>query len=149
MAVPFPDDVRQVVESTKWTFARTCAKTWPHEHMIRTPENAARLLTLARHVFAYGVEGHFYSDIRKYRCERGKVYWPMDPTPEANDLINRRGVAQTCEARPAAGTPPLVRSGPALQCGRRAAVQTSGHAIESPRRSFARRGKRLAPLRRR
>ena len=43
------------------------------------------LLALARHIFEHGVEGRFYSDVRKYHHEGGKVYWSMDPTPEATE----------------------------------------------------------------
>jgi len=39
--VPFPDDLRAFVDSTPWTFAKTYAATWPHEYVVRTPENAA------------------------------------------------------------------------------------------------------------
>ena len=103
---PFPDDVRDFVESTKWTFAKTYAATWPHEYVVRTPENAQVLLALARHIFEHGVDGRFYSQIRKYHHEGGKVYWSMDPTPEATGLVNRCDEAQTYEARFAAGTLP-------------------------------------------
>lgn len=43
-AVPFPDDLRAFVDSTPWTFAKTYAATWPHEYVVRTPENAAMMM---------------------------------------------------------------------------------------------------------
>jgi len=101
-----PDDVRRFVESARWTFAKTYAATWPHEYVVRTPENAAMLLRLARHVFEHGTDGRFYSQVRKYHHEGGKVYWSMDPTPEATTLINRCEEAQTYEARLAANALP-------------------------------------------
>ena len=64
------------------------------------------LLALARHIFEHGVDGRFYSQIRKYHHEGGKVYWSMDPTPEDTGLINRCDEAQTYEARLEAGTVP-------------------------------------------
>ena len=106
MPALLPDDVRRFVESTKWTFAKTYAATWPHEYMVRTPENAPMILALARHIFEHGVDGRFYSQVRKYHHEGGKVYWTMDATPEAAGLINRCDEAQTYEARFAAGTLP-------------------------------------------
>jgi hypothetical protein len=105
---PLPDDVRRFVESTSWRFAKTYAATWPHEYVVRTPENTTMLVALSRHVFEYGTDGRFYSQIRKYHHEGGKVYWSMDPTPEATTLINRCDEAQTYEARLAAGTLPLA-----------------------------------------
>jgi hypothetical protein len=105
-SVPFPDDVRRFVESTSWRFAKTYAATWPHEYVVMNGENAAMIRALARHIFEHGVEGRFYSQIRKYHHEAGKVYWSMDDTPEATTLINRCGEDQTYEARLAAGALP-------------------------------------------
>jgi hypothetical protein len=106
MPVPFPDELRNFVESTAWRFAKTYAATWPHEYVVRTPENAAMILALARHIFEHGVDGRFYSDVRKYQHEGGKVYWSMDPTPEATGLVNRCDEDASYEARLAAGTLP-------------------------------------------
>jgi hypothetical protein len=104
--VPFPDEVRPFVESTTWTFAKTYAATWPHEYVVRSPKNAAMILALARHIFEHGTDGRFYSQVRRYHHEGGKVYWSMDDTPEETDLINRCDEAKTWEARLAAGTLP-------------------------------------------
>lgn len=86
---PLPEDVRRFVESTSWRFAKTYAETWPHEYVVETPENATMVLALARHIFEHGVDGRFYSQVRKYHHEGGKVYWSMDDTPEETDLITR------------------------------------------------------------
>ena len=64
------------------------------------------VLALARHIFEHGTDGRFYSQVRKYHHEGGKVYWFMDPTPESTGLVNRCDEAQTWEARLAAGTLP-------------------------------------------
>jgi len=64
------------------------------------------ILALARHIFEHGTDGRFYSQVRKYHHEGGKVYWSMDSTPKATELINRCDEAQTYEARLAAGTLP-------------------------------------------
>ena len=52
------------------------------------------------------MDGRFYSQVRKYHHEGGKVYWFMDATPEEVGLINRCDEANTWEARVAAGTLP-------------------------------------------
>ena len=74
MCHPFEEGVRKFVETTKWTFAKTYAATWPHEYVVRTEENAAMVLAIARHILERGVEGRFYSQRRKYHHEAGKVY---------------------------------------------------------------------------
>jgi hypothetical protein len=105
-STPFPDDVRCFVESAAWRFAKTYAATWPHEYVLRTEENAPLILELAQHIFEHGVEGRFYSQVRKYHHEGGKVYWSMAETPEGATLINRCDEDQTYDARRAAGTLP-------------------------------------------
>ena len=105
-SVPFPADVRAFVDTAAWRFARTYAATWPHEYVLRTNENAEVLLRLARHLFEHGVEERFYETVRRYHHEDGWVYWSMDPTPEATDLVNRCAEDQTYEARRRAGTLP-------------------------------------------
>lgn len=103
---PFPPEVRRFVASSSWRFAKTYAQTWPHEYVVRTPENADMVLALARHIFDHSVDGRFYSQTRKYHHEDGKVYWTMDSTAESTGLINRCDEGQTYEAREAAGTLP-------------------------------------------
>jgi hypothetical protein len=104
VSVPLPDNIREFVESTRRTFAKTYAATWPHECVVRTRENSAMILALARHIFEHGTDSRFYAQVRPYHHEGGKVYWTMDSTAEGTQLINRCDEAQTCEARLAAGT---------------------------------------------
>ena len=106
MPVAFTADVHEFVESANWTFAKTYAATWPHEYVVRRPENASMILALAQHILEHGTDGRFYSQVRKYHHEGGKVYWSMNPTAETTGLVNRCDEAQTYEARMAAGTVP-------------------------------------------
>jgi hypothetical protein len=104
--VPLPEQIREFVATVPWRFATTYAATWPHEYLVRTERNAAQILALARHIFEHGVEGRFYSQVRRYHHEGGKVYWSMAATPEGATLINRCDEGQTYEARVAAGRLP-------------------------------------------
>ena len=47
--------------------------------------------------------------------EAGKVYWSMDDSPEATDLVNRCDEDQTYEARLAAGTLPGTSTTPSTR----------------------------------
>ena len=119
--LPFPEQVREFVDSAPWRFAKTYAATWPHEYVVRTEQNAALILALARHIFEQGVDGRFYSQVRKYHHEGGKVYWSMAAAPEGATLINRCDEGQTYEARLAADSLPPVRvwcDSPGSRCGR-------------------------------
>ena len=115
MPTPFPDAIRRFVESTAWTFAKSYAATWPHEYVVRTSDNAPMILSLARHIFEHGTDERFYSQIRKYHHEGGKVYWSMDSTPEATSLVNRCDEAHTYESRLVAGTLPDGQQTPSQQ----------------------------------
>jgi len=106
IVVPLADDLRTFVDTTPWRFAKTYAATWPHEYVVRNGDNAPMVLALARHIFAHGVDGRFYSQVRKYHHEDGKVYWCMSDSPEAAGLINRCDEGQTYDSRLAAGTLP-------------------------------------------
>ena len=108
-SVPLPPEVRSFVDTTRWTFAKTYAATWPHEYVVRNDENAAMIRALARHIFEHGVEERFYSKVLKYHHEGGKVYWSMDASAEETTLVNRCDEDQTYEARLAAGTLPRGR----------------------------------------
>lgn len=37
-----PDELRRFVQSVSWRFAKTYAATWPHEYVVRTPENSTK-----------------------------------------------------------------------------------------------------------
>lgn len=104
--MPLPEDLKQFVESSDWTFARTYARTWPHEYIVRNHDNAALILRLARHILHHGVDGRFYSQLRPYHHEDGMVYWVMDSNAEDVTVVNRCGEHQTFEARQTAGTLP-------------------------------------------
>jgi hypothetical protein len=111
-AVPLPPKLRAFVDRTAWRFAKTYASTWPHEYVVRDADNAPLLLALAHHIFEHGVEGRFYSQVRRYHHEGGKVYWSMDDLAESTTLVNRCDESETYEARLAAGTLPSGNSGP-------------------------------------
>lgn len=64
------------------------------------------IFALARHIFEHGIEGRFYSQVRKYHHEDRKVYWSMANAPEEATLINRCNEDQTYESRFATGTLP-------------------------------------------
>lgn len=110
MTKPLPQAIRTFIDNTPWTFAKTYASTWPHEYIVAADANRDVLVALARHIFAHGVDGRFYAQVRKYHHEGGKVYWSMDDSPEETTLINRCNEDQTWEARAAAGTLPGRRA---------------------------------------
>jgi hypothetical protein len=62
---------------------RTTRDAHPTERTFWSPR------PLPRHIFEHGIDGRFYSQVRKYHHQGGMVYWFMSPTPEGATLINR------------------------------------------------------------
>lgn len=96
-----PDDVieelAQIIERTKWKFAWTYARTYPHEYTTKAlcrPEDHAKLIDC---IERYGVIERFGNSRRKYFYFQERKYWHMgepyseDPEKWPN-VINRTWV---------------------------------------------------------
>lgn len=101
----FNPEVQRFVDTANWRPARTYSRTWPHEYVVRTPENALMILNLAYHIIEHGIPGRFYKRRQQHFYQDGKMYWIMS-TPEKAEVVNRCDESQTYEARKAAGTLP-------------------------------------------
>lgn len=86
--------LRDIVDKADWIFAKTYAKTAPHEYCLREDKKrgnvpAADMLLFAQSIRDYGYNELFYSYMQTYLNIDDHKYWSMDPTPEETDLINR------------------------------------------------------------
>ncbi len=86
--------LREIITKAHWIFAKTYAKTAPHEYCLREDKNrgnvsAADILFFAECIRDYGYKELFYSHMQTYLDIDDHKYWSMDPTPEETDLINR------------------------------------------------------------
>ena len=95
----FSAGLRQFVSSEKWTFAKTYAKTWPHEYIVRRHVDEQIFVKLVAHIRANGYQGHFYKMEITYYDEDGLVYWTMGAPIEETTIINRCRNEQTYEYR--------------------------------------------------
>lgn len=93
-----PEDLlsrlRKIIAHANWIFAKTYARTAPHEYCLREDMNRgdvpkAEMLLLANSIWEYGYEQRYKSYMQTYLDIDGDKYWSMDPTPEKTDLINR------------------------------------------------------------
>lgn len=55
-----PPELKSLVNNASWTFAKTYAKTWPHEYIARDRVDEELFLSLVRHIREHGYEGRFY-----------------------------------------------------------------------------------------
>lgn len=95
-AVPFSfDGAKAFVESHKWKFATTYAKTAPHEYLVKkllSEEDRLLFERLVQTINKESVVGFFYGHKNNYLILGDHYYWYMtDCYPEnlAVDLINR------------------------------------------------------------
>ena len=90
-------EIARIIERTKWKFAWTYARTYPHEYTTRAlcrPEDHARLIEC---IERYGIVERFGRSRRKYFYFQERKYWHMgDPysedPEERPDVINRAWV---------------------------------------------------------
>lgn len=106
MSLPLPQGLKEFVDKTPWTFAKTYAKTWPHEYLVRDRVDRELFLQLVSHIREHGYQGSFYSKPITYFDEGGMVYWTMGAPVEETTIINRCPKEQSYEYRRDHGTLP-------------------------------------------
>jgi len=95
----FPNRLSRFVDEATWIFAKTYARTWPHEYIVKDRVDDALFVELVRHIRVYGYVGKFYERDITYFEDRGKVYWTMGAPVEETTIVNRCDKEQTYEYR--------------------------------------------------
>ncbi len=88
------EDAEKYVESHKWKYASTYAKTAPHEYLVKrwlSDDEKSGFERLVQTINEKYVVGYFYGHKNRYLILGDKYYWYMDCYPDnmAVDLINR------------------------------------------------------------
>ncbi len=94
-----PDKVRRFVNESVWIFAKTYAKTWPHEYIVKDKVDKKLFLKLVKHIRTHGYIGKFYKKDIVYFDDQNMVYWTMGAPIEETTIINRCSKEQTYEYR--------------------------------------------------
>jgi len=73
------DRVLSFIEGVNWQFAKTYAKTWPHEYTVRAwrPDLDAEFEFAVRYIRAQGVPEPFGNRTHIYLYLKGYKYWTM------------------------------------------------------------------------
>jgi len=108
-SLPLPDDLREFIDSSQWTFAKTMPE-WPHEYLVRDRVDKSLFVRLICHIRANGYEGKFYRKSITYFDDSGLVYWTMGAPLEETIIINRCGKENSYEYRLLKGTLPESKS---------------------------------------
>ena len=88
---------RAFIAKHPWKFAKTYAKTAPHEYLVldRIPkEDHAEFMWFVGQIWQFGRKERFWRTFVTYLRIDGKKYWTMDKTIEDTDLINRADIAE-------------------------------------------------------
>jgi len=104
---PFPEKIKEFIQKTPWIFAKTYAKTWPHEYLVKEKVDVELFFEMVNHIRQSGYDGRFYNVTIRYFEEDGMVYWTMVPPeghprwypPEQETIINRCPKESTYEER--------------------------------------------------
>ena len=95
----FPENLKIFIAESNWIFAKTYAKTWPHEYIVRDKVDENLFLELVMHIRNQGYVGKFYNNEYIYFDDRKKVYWTMGASIEETTIINRCSKEQTYDYR--------------------------------------------------
>ena len=79
----FSSELKVFIDGSVWTYAKTYAKTWPHEYIVQEKVDNDLFLKLSEHIDTYGREEYFYTKKMTYFNYYGNVYWHME------NIINR------------------------------------------------------------
>ncbi len=83
-----PNDLREFIDSAKWTFAKTMPE-WPHEYIVRERVDEDFFVRLVRHIREHGYGGKFYQKSITYYDDRGMTYWTMGAPLDETIIVNR------------------------------------------------------------
>lgn len=95
-----PNDLKNFIDSSQWIFAKTYAKTWPHEYIVQEKVDRRLFDKLAEYIDSNGVADFFYQKQMIYLEYNGYVYWHME------NIINRCPPEDTYTRRKAEGRLP-------------------------------------------
>ena len=66
------EELKKEIDEQKWIFAKTYAKTWPHEYIVRDKVDENLFLELVKHIRTQGYVGKFYNNEYIYFDDRKK-----------------------------------------------------------------------------
>jgi len=95
----FAQELKNFIKESNWIFAKTYAKTWPHEYIVRDKVDKGLFIKMVEHIRANGYVGKFYKMDITYFDEDGMVYWTMGAPIDDTTIINRCAKEQSYESR--------------------------------------------------
>ena len=85
-----PEKFVEMINNNKWIFAKTYAKTAPHEYIVKYGNDYGHLFAeFAQYIVKHGYKKFFGETEYYYLDYNGYKYWTMDIDLDKTDLINR------------------------------------------------------------
>jgi len=78
-----PEYLQNFIKNETWIFAKTYAKTWPHEYIVEEQVDNLLFKKLAKYIDQFGHEEKFYNENMIYLHYENHAYWHME------NIINR------------------------------------------------------------
>jgi len=88
-----PQDLQDFIINETWIFAKTYAKTWPHEYIVEENVDKQLFSAFAKHIDSFGHKEKFYTAQVTYLNFDKHTYWHME------NIINRCLLQDTYEER--------------------------------------------------
>lgn len=94
-----PQGLQDFIINETWIFAKTYAKTWPHEYLVKEKVDEKLFIAFVHLIREQGYTGKFYEKDIIYFDYNNDVFWTMgSPIPETI-IINRCKKEQSYEYR--------------------------------------------------
>lgn len=84
-------EFRDIVRNEAWTFAKTYAKTAPHEYVVKgkTKVSEQKFKEIVQFIRTQGFPAYWYRECHIYLAVDGKYYWTMGNPVDETTIINR------------------------------------------------------------
>jgi exonuclease III len=103
----YPDEIKAFINSLTWKYAWTYHPRWPHNYIVKSPDNAAMFVKTVEYLRNNGYKGRYYAQTNTYFDDDEYSYWTMGEPIEETTIINRCLKEDTYEKRLANGALPL------------------------------------------
>ena len=85
------ENIEKFIDSANWVFAKTYAKTAPHEYTVRgnNPDLEDEFVYFVKFIREHGYKEKFWSKIHTYYDVGEYKYWTMGNPIDETTIINR------------------------------------------------------------
>ena len=95
------ENIERFIDSANWVFAKTYAKTAPHEYAVRgkNPFLEEEFVYFVKFIREHGYKERFWSQKYTYYDVGEYKYWTMGNPIDETTIINRAVIKRSCEEK--------------------------------------------------